>query len=243
MRFVVRIFLLFSVVLNFFVVSDLNASVNEGQVLYDTSVVDVRVPDSTFLKEYLNNKDYRYEDASNVTGELSFWFRFWRRLGKYFEKISFLFGAAPVFYTIVLACLVVFFLLVLFTKTKLSGIFFHQKNISQIEFSEVEDETNDKDIDSLIAAEIANQNFRAAIRFMFIRLLRILESRNFISMSKGKTNFDYQSELKGLAFFDDFTGALMAYEYAWYGNFEVDRAGFESLSQSFNNVYKQLNEK
>ncbi|MFO7657864.1 MAG: DUF4129 domain-containing protein [Bacteroidales bacterium] len=244
MRSVARISLLFVlVVFGAFPSFPVNASVAERKVLYDTSEVKVREPDSTTFEKYLGDKDYFYENEADIAGELTFWLRFWRRLGKYFEKVSFLLGAVPILFIIVLIALMVFFLLVLFTKTRLSGIFYQQKNISHIEFIEVEDGDRDTDIDRLIAAAIANKNFRAAIRFMFIRVLRTLEARSYLSISKGKTNFDYQSELKGLPFFDDFTRALMAYEYVWYGNFQVDRQGFEKLSESFNNIYNQLNEK
>jgi len=140
-----------------------------------------------------------------------------------------------------LVALVVLFVYILITKTRLYTLFYDRKELTAIAFNEDGADELEENIDRQIEKEIQQQNFRTAIRYMYIKALRGLEVRQHIVYGRGKTNYDFISELKDTPFYTDFMHSAFTYEYVWYGNFVPSRQGFDALSGSFNRLFDQLN--
>jgi hypothetical protein len=112
---------------------------------------------------------------------------------------------------------------------------FRKKDISLTN----EDETyNQEDIFSIkytreIEKAAANQNYRLAIRLLFLRLLKDLSDRNIIQYKPDRTNFDYLIQLSSTKYYNDFFRLTRNYEYSWYGKFEVNREGYARIKADF----------
>jgi hypothetical protein len=112
---------------------------------------------------------------------------------------------------------------------------FRKKDISLTN----EDETyNQEDIFSIkytreIEKAAANQNYRLAIRLLFLRLLKDLSDRNIIQYKPDRTNLDYLIQLSSTKYYNDFFRLTRNYEYSWYGKFEVNREGYARIKADF----------
>lgn len=93
-----------------------------------------------------------------------------------------------------------------------------------------------KDIDKAIK----DQNYRLAIRLMFLRVLRNLSDRNIIQYKIDKTNFDYLVQLHKTGYYNDFFKLTRSFEYTWYGKFPVAPETFTVIKKDFENFDKKL---
>jgi len=208
----------------------------------DSSELSVREPEKQRFKKYYSEKEFDYQKAMTPVKDFGLWMRFWQILGNYIEKLRGLLNIIPLLYYFLLVGIVLLFLFILISRTKIYRILYSQTEIDQVPYQDIDSDELVVDIDKQIEIEIQNQNYRKAIRLMFIKLLNRLESRHLIQYSKGKTNFDYQSELAESSFLDDFKQSVVTYEYVWYGNFQIDGHGFKYLSGSFKNLFEKLND-
>lgn len=134
------------------------------------------------------------------------------------------------------------FLAILLANSNVS-LFRRSKKVSNVQEDE-EMETADifainyqKEIDKAVNAG----NFRLAVRFMFLRLLRNLSDKNVIQYTQDRTNFDYLLQLHNTNWYAGFFRIVRNYEYAWYGHFEVDKEKFNVIKNDFDGFDKQLN--
>lgn len=93
-----------------------------------------------------------------------------------------------------------------------------------------------KEIDKAAAQE----NYRLAVRLMFLRLLKRMSEKNVISYKQDKTNLDYLMQLYSTRYYHDFFRITRHYEYSWYGKFEVSRDAYQQISKEMLQFENQL---
>jgi hypothetical protein len=79
-------------------------------------------------------------------------------------------------------------------------------------------------------------DFRSAIRYQFLFLLKKLSDKKLIVWNPEKTNKDYVSELKAAHVKDEFSKLSYIFDYVWYGEFSIDEdhyLKFKNQYQSF----------
>ncbi len=147
------------------------------------------------------------------------------------------FTAHPVFQTLLWLVIIGGFVtfLILYLKNSNAGLFRKSSNIADEE-SDVE--TNDifsinyqKEIDKAVGMN----NYRLAVRLMFLRLLRNLSDKNIIQYKQDSTNFDYMMQLHSTAMYPDFFRLARNYEYSWYGQFDIDKEKYSIIKDEFEN--------
>jgi hypothetical protein len=96
---------------------------------------------------------------------------------------------------------------------------------------EVEEEllTDDAYLEQQLKQALKEENFRLAIRYLYLQTLNRLSERNWLNLSPDKTNYQYVRELAKPQLRNGFSRITLHYEYAWYGDFRIDE-----------NVYKQV---
>ena len=87
---------------------------------------------------------------------------------------------------------------------------------------------------------MARQDFRLALRALYLASLAYLAERSLISIQRGKSNLDYTRELRRKArgsaeLVSAFVQNVTTFERTWYGQYDVDRA---ILEQFENNLTK-----
>ena len=114
---------------------------------------------------------------------------------------------------------------------------FFQKNYAKSGVAEVpaqaESLSANTDFSKLISQAISNKNYRLAIRYHYLQLLQKLSAKGIIEIAADKTNHEYVMELGGKPYKKDFATLTLLYEYAWYGEFEIDEQHFGSIQNKF----------
>jgi len=91
-----------------------------------------------------------------------------------------------------------------------------------------------------IEKAIQENNYRIAIRLMFLRALKNLAQKNVIHYKQEQTNFDYLMQLHTTTYYKDFFRLTRHYEYAWYGQFAVSNSSFAIIKKEFENFDRQF---
>ena len=99
---------------------------------------------------------------------------------------------------------------------------------------------NGENIDTKLRDAIHEKNFRIAIRYYYLSLLKQLDASELIRWQLGKTNRDYQRELKDQQILNEFINLSGVYEYSWYGHFEVNEEKFVKWQEGFKDVFKRI---
>ena len=216
-------------------------------VLYDTSKVEKKTITKEHLKTYKTDKDFNYTETKkedNFLDKAIRWFKdllkqFWESIfgvGTATGFLFFIFNVAPY---VVLAILL-FFLIRFFLKVNSNNLIAKAKNNNQIIFSEEEQIIKNENIEALIDDAVTNKNYRLAIRYYYLLILKQLTETKHIDWQPQKTNKDYIQELQPTLFQKEFKDITQIYDYVWYGEFKVDAPKFEDLKQAFQNLNKNI---
>jgi hypothetical protein len=131
--------------------------------------------------------------------------------------------------------------LVLFLTNSNVGLFRRNRSIASTE----NDENNHEDIFAInyqveIDKAIGQQNYRLAVRLLFLRLLRTLSDRNVIQYKQDLTNVDYLKQLQGTRWYTEFFTVARNYEYTWYGQFPLSQEKFSVIKKEFDQLDSKL---
>ena len=83
-------------------------------------------------------------------------------------------------------------------------------------------------------------NYRLGVRLMFLELLKNLSEKNIIDYTQDRTNLDYLLQLHKSSYYKDFFRLTRNYEYAWYGQFDINKETFSSIKSDFENFNRRL---
>ncbi len=102
------------------------------------------------------------------------------------------------------------------------------------------EETNIQEIDlaAFIAESLAQGNYRNALRYQYLNILKTLSTKGLIEWDFQKTNADYYREIKNNDTRNQFQKVSRIYDYVWYGEFPIAQNSYEEAMRQFN----QLNE-
>jgi len=100
------------------------------------------------------------------------------------------------------------------------------------ESKEIED-LSELDPDEEIKKALAIGDFRGAIRMHFYKVLKILDGKRIIDWTKEKTNRDFLREINEKRLKREFRNLATVFEFAWYGNKEVNQEAYTRIEQSF----------
>jgi hypothetical protein len=114
------------------------------------------------------------------------------------------------------------------------GIFFWKKfrktlgrgDKDNISVEEAERNLNETDFDKLIENACKSKNYRLAVRFFYLKMLKLLSERQIIEYKYQKTNHEYYYEIKNEKLRNLFKDVSFVFDYCWYGEYEADEQDF-----------------
>ncbi|MEZ4811415.1 MAG: DUF4129 domain-containing protein [Allomuricauda sp.] len=137
--------------------------------------------------------------------------------------------------------LVVYLLIRIFINEKFNAIFSKKaKPILDIDLTERHIETID--LDALMEAALKEKDYRLAVRYQFLKILKSLSQKSIIEWHFDKTNMDYEREIGEVHLQREFRKASYLYENIWYGEQPIDETGYAKTSTRFamlNNLIPQ----
>jgi len=206
----------------------------------DTSRVVVRQPDSKFTDTYRSQKEFDYALPPLETNLLS---RLWQYIIKRFGILFDSTASMPWMFKILLGGCIVFTLYIVITQTHIYKLFYSDKEIETpgYEFSNTDDPSID--FDEAIREQLAQQEYRLAVRFLYLKVINQLRIKEYIHFSKEKTNVDYLSDLTNDDLKLQFTTITSIYNHVWYGDVEIAEDQFLRFEKSFQSFYTAIDVK
>lgn len=136
--------------------------------------------------------------------------------------------------TIIIGFLI--YLIIRYLMKKNGALFFSKKNSKiNIPSEEIIENIHEINFPNIISKYEKEKQFRWAIRYQFLFMLKKLTDKNLIEWNPEKTNKDYINEIITSDLKKQFKQASYIFEYIWYGEFPIDEATYEQYkSETFN---------
>ncbi|MES2276103.1 MAG: DUF4129 domain-containing protein [Bacteroidota bacterium] len=204
-------------------------------VHHDTTTVSIRPFDKTALAHYRAQKEFQYD--SGYVGE-SLWTRFWRWFWHLFdtedkETAAGIFAIIIKYLFIGLGVAALVFLILKLIGVDAFNVIRRKSQPATLPYDESVENIYAIDIDAEIEKAIGQQNYRLAVRLLYLRLLKQLSDAGLIHWDITKTNSIYIDELTNAEQRIAFKMLTRQFEYVWYGEFIIDAQVFKKISALF----------
>ena len=133
--------------------------------------------------------------------------------------------------------LVAVYLLVKFFTGENASAIFRKKATSSMDINLEEEHIANLDLDSLISDALTQGNYRLAIRYQYLKVLKTLAQQQLIVWDYEKTNLDYQKEIDTPNVKVLFRDVSYVYDHIWYGEKEIDEERYKAVQHSFTSLY------
>lgn len=206
--------------------------------------LEVRSFDAEKLEGYYTNPDYKYGKRFRLAQkqqELDD--AFWANVRRFFSKNRV--GDASLL-EIILAVVVVctvFFIALSLLGVDVRKIFKKRSQDIGIPQEELSEDLRELNFDQLLTQAKKQGNYRRGVRLLYLETLKMLSEKNIIRYAKHKTNYEYLLAMRKHPLFKDFEMLTLQFDYVWYGNFDIDEAGFEKMTQTFRHFQSNLTAK
>jgi hypothetical protein len=205
-------------------------SAQEEEALPSVRTVSAKVVDS--LKQdadfaYANDESYLKQKKVEEQPRSSFWDGF----NNFFKKDT--------VRTITYILLIAFFLFVIYRIIIVNNLFlFTSSKKIRTDDEQEDDAISDESLDDKINKAIRDKDYRSAIRYQYLKGLRMLSDRGWIRYHAQATNHDYVYQLSQHPVAGDFRFLTQVYDYVWYGEFALNDEQFTRLQTDFKRFYQ-----
>ena len=188
------------------------------------------------LKEKYNDKEFLYTEEKEKKEEEK---KEDSSAGKAFVG-AILFFISTVF-PFLLGGIIIFIILKIFLGTDTNFWNFKKSKKKVVKKLIYEDEDiHETDIDGLLRKAINTKEYRLAIRYYYLSVLKILSDKKLIDYHKDKTNSEYLFEIKNSQTRTDFSYLSYVYSYVWYGDFPINETNFKLVENKYQSFKKAL---
>lgn len=199
-----------------------------------------------YPKNFKDNIRSRYQgnefDYSTSKPRESFWDKLMRKVLKVIQNIfgdTGLESSAKITVVIIrlFAIILVGFLLYFIVKFIIgrNGNFIFGKRNKKVIINDEELHENIHEINfpESISAFERSKDYRSAIRYHFLYLLKKLSDKKLIIWNPEKTNKDYTAELKALKVKNEFYNLSYIFDYVWYGEFNIEEESYLKFKEQY----------
>ncbi|WP_421774072.1 DUF4129 domain-containing protein [Gracilimonas sp.] len=117
---------------------------------------------------------------------------------------------------------------------------FSRKNSGQsLAMNIGESELTKTDYEEMLQTALTESRYRDAVRILYLKALQQLNENELINWKPDKTNHDYLRELGNHPAGDFFNKLTTYYEYVEYGDFKIEKPGFETVQDVYEKFKKQ----
>ena len=209
----------------------------QDSIYIDTEPIEKRNFDD--IKEKYSGDDFIYERTVKNSG---WWSRFKQWLSDFFKDLFDINSDAKasnitdvllkIFY-VVIFILVVFFIVKAIINKEGKWVFGKSSDKGIIPVTDIESNIYEADFKTLISSAEKDNNYRLAIRYYYLWLLRSLSQAEIIEYDVEKTNSDYYYEITSDTLKKEFSYTSYLYNYIWYGEFDIDEHQFSKAKTAF----------
>lgn len=198
-----------------------------------------------FKEKYNNGSDFVY--SYEKIKQRSWWERFKQAIIDFFQSLgngpganaeNIFIKSFKVIGLIIFISLVVY-LLIRFFKGDFNKFWTKKAKNIEIENFEIEKNIHQVDFPILIQQVTESKNYRLAIRYYYLWLLKKLSAKDIIDWHPEKTNSQYINEIQNDEIKAQFTYLSYVYNNIWYGEFTLSEDDFEKGKNSFLKILNQ----
>lgn len=199
----------------------------------DSAAISIRSLPRAALAKYRSDEDFNYL-TQRAVGD-SIFDRFWRWLFRNINSVSEnKFWGAFLKYLLYAGCIFgLVYAVVKLTGMNRSTLFQDGAGKSGLDYLVTQDDIYAIDFNLAIQEAIAKQQFRLAVRLLYLRSLRALADEEMIAWKINKTNDQYVAELAGSPAQQRFSFLTRMYEYVWYGEVPINEERFTNIHERF----------
>lgn len=207
----------------------------DSQARPDSTKVTPRDFNQAILEDLKSDPGLQYKEAPTIAESILDRFIRWinQLLDSLFRNAIATNWGRIFSYGIGVIVLVVLIMMIL--KVNAFNVFYSGQGASTIAYNILDENIHEMDFDKLIQEAIDQHDYRKGIRLLFLNSLKMLSDKNFVHWEQGKTNHDYLTELTAADLKSGFNELNFYFEYAWYGNFTINREMFLKVQGIFTN--------
>ncbi|KUJ50275.1 DUF4129 domain-containing protein [Chryseobacterium sp. JAH] len=201
---------------------------------------------SLYPKNFKENIKSRYKgeefDYSTSKPRESFWDKLMRKVLKLIQTI---FGDTSLESSAQIATLVIrvfaialvgflLYFIVKFLIGKNGNFIFGRRNKKVIiNDEELHENIHEINFPESIATFERTKDYRSAVRYQFLFVLKKLSDKKLILWNPEKTNKDYVAELKVPNLRSEFSDLSYIFDYVWYGEFSIDEQSYTKFKEQY----------
>lgn len=103
----------------------------------------------------------------------------------------------------------------------------------EFDLLQMEEAVLESDFDRFLRLALESNDYRVAVRILFLRLLQKLHESEWIVWKKNKTNQDFLNEVRSKENYIQFRDLTLAFEIVWYGDQKITKEQFDHLQNLF----------
>lgn len=201
----------------------------------ENQVLDTRDFDGDLKEKYTKDEfDYSSQEgeAMNLITRARNKFRHWIKDKFNIEISPYTLEVFEYLIYIFMGGLIIYLFIRFLSGENLSTVF-TKKATSILDINLSEDHIENVDLDVMIKSALEEKDYRLAVRYHYLRILKILSQKGIIDWHYEKTNSDYQNEIEAQNVKSGFRDVSYLYDYIWYGEQEIDDRKYEAVEARF----------
>lgn len=148
---------------------------------------------------------------------------------------------SKIFFGIIILGFIILIGFIIFKMQK-DGMFKRKaKRINHEEFDVFEENIHEIAFHDEITIAENDNNFRKAIRLLYLNTLKHLDDNGLIKWTPNNTNSDFKRMMRDSNYYNEFKELLWIYEYAWYGLSNPNRDEYTKLKESYTKFQSNFN--
>lgn len=207
----------------------------------DTGHIAVRHLSRKALKAYSRQPEFQYQE---VTIDKSWWSRFWAWFWHFFitktEGHELFLSYFIKYFFLAAGAAALLFLIFKLLGVDIANAFRKKSAAAEVDHSESLEDIHEINFDSELERSVGEHNYRLAVRLLYLKCLKQLNDANLINWEVNKTNSAYSNELSNVGLQQPFKQLTRQFEYIWYGEFMIDKAIFEQISDAFQQFKEKM---
>ncbi|MFP3591523.1 DUF4129 domain-containing protein [Chryseobacterium sp. SIMBA_038] len=228
-------------------IDSLNTGHYKNMYRADSVLLKNPVSENTvYPKKFKENIQSRYKgnefDYTTIKPKESFWQKLLRKIDKIlqsifgdtvFTKSGNIAGILIRIFAIILVGFLLYFI-IKYLIGKDGNFIFGKKNKKVIiKDEELHENIHEINFPESIAKFEREGDYRSAVRYQFLFVLKKLSDKKSINWNPEKTNKDYVTELKAPHLKNDFSNLSYIFEYVWYGEFSIDEQSYQKFKAQY----------
>ncbi len=199
----------------------------------DLDYIKHRQFDKTSIDAYKNDKRFQYQqtprpEQPSLMFRLSEWL--WQNIGEPLNNPKQHPVRSTIYYLIISGILIYAILKLINADLSFMG---GKKSKSEVVFAELAENIHEMDFNQLIAEAKTKQNYRRAVRLLYLHTLKKLTDQSLIDWQIDKTNHEYEQELAYTSLHPSFQAITLRFEYFCYGDFQLDHTAYNDTEAIF----------